>query len=350
MSSGARQNGGSAAGSGKPRLLVVELWGLGDLVIATPFLQAAMDRYEVTLLAKPYALELQTRLWPDLKIVPFNAPWTAFTNKYQVWRWPVGQMFQLWQQLGRQSFQYGVSSRWDPRDHALLKALGVRHRLGFPRYRSGIFLTQPLPKPATQAHHYEYWRVAGEALGLALPTRDRLPVTPWHPGKPVLIHSGARLAVRVWPLERYHLLVRRLRATGHLVKVVCDPDQLDWWRKAGETGVACPTTVQTLLEILDGSGIFIGNDSGPGHLAGIVGLPTFTIFGPQLPEWFAPLNPLAQWMEGKSCPYKPCSDYCRMPTPECLWNITAEEVWQRVEAFLRQTQLTPPKPVVSVPI
>ena len=28
----------------KPKLLVVELWGLGDLVIATPFLQAAFAR------------------------------------------------------------------------------------------------------------------------------------------------------------------------------------------------------------------------------------------------------------------------------------------------------------------
>jgi len=342
------QNGGSAAGARPPRLLVVELWGLGDLVIATPFLQAAAARYEVTLLAKPYALELQARLWPGVKIVPFNAPWTAFKRKYRLWRWPAVEMLRLWRQLGRQAFDYGVSSRWDPRDHALLKGLGIRHRLGFSRYHSEIFLTQALRKPDPQAHHYEYWRQAGHALGLALPPRHLLPVIPWHPGKPVLVHSGARLAVRVWPLERFLMIVRRLRAQGHLAQVVCDPEQLGWWQQAGETTVACPTTVQALLDILDRSGIFIGNDSGPGHLAGILGLPTFTIFGPQLPEWFAPLNPLAQWQEGKACPYKPCSDYCLLPTPECLWNITGEEVWQRVEQFLGQTQLTPQKPPVSV--
>ena len=58
----------------KPKLLVVELWGLGDLVIATPFLQAASRWYEVTLLAKPYAVELQNRLWPHVRVVPFIAP------------------------------------------------------------------------------------------------------------------------------------------------------------------------------------------------------------------------------------------------------------------------------------
>ena len=41
----------------KPKLLIVELWGLGDLVIATPFLRAVAERFDVTLLAKPFALD-----------------------------------------------------------------------------------------------------------------------------------------------------------------------------------------------------------------------------------------------------------------------------------------------------
>jgi hypothetical protein len=63
--------------------------------------------------------------------------------------------------------------------------------------------------------------------------------------------------------------------------------------------------------LIDRAGAFIGNDSGPGHLAAFCGVPTFTLFGPQLPEWFAPLHPGSEWLEGKACPYKPCSDYCR---------------------------------------
>jgi len=37
----------------------VELWGLGDLVIATRFLQQASEKYEVTLVAKPFAQDLK---------------------------------------------------------------------------------------------------------------------------------------------------------------------------------------------------------------------------------------------------------------------------------------------------
>jgi ADP-heptose:LPS heptosyltransferase len=52
-----------------------------------------------------------------------------------------------------------------------------------------------------------------------------------------------------------------------------------------------------LFALFDRAGLFIGNDSGPGHLAALVGVPVLTLFGPQLPEWFAPLHPQAEWLE-----------------------------------------------------
>jgi len=115
--------------------------------------------------------------------------------------------------------------------------------------------------------------------------------------------------------------------------VACDPDQENWWRNNDETLVSCPRNVAELISLVDRAGAFIGNDSGPGHLAAFCGVPTFTLFGPQLPEWFAPLHPQAEWIGGHACPYKPCSDYCRFTTPRCLWEMTVDEVWPRVEKF-----------------
>jgi heptosyltransferase-2 len=189
----------------KPKLLIIQLWGLGDLVIATPFIRAAADTYEVTLLAKPYALELQPRLWPQIQIVPFDAPWTAFTHKYQLWRWPWREILHLRQRFAGH-FEYGVSARWDPRDHLLLKFLGVKNRLGFPRVRSDVFLTQPLAKPDPLAHHFDYWQVMGKALALEIPERAKLPVRSPVRNGIILVHSGARLAARVWPLPHFREL------------------------------------------------------------------------------------------------------------------------------------------------
>ena len=318
----------------KPKLLIVELWGLGDLAIATPFLRAAAEKFDVTLIAKPFALDLQPRLWPDVRVEAFTAPWTAFKNKYYIWRWPLLEMSRLCQRLVKPRFDFGVSARWDPRDHLLLKLVDARQRLGFARIRSRVFLTRPLTRSQPEAHHYESWRIIASALNLQLPPREKVFIPAARNHEAILIHSGAAQSVRVWPLENYQNLASRLRQENFQVQIACDPDQREWWLLSGEREVATPRNVTELIAQIDRAGAFIGNDSGPGHIAAICGVPTFTLFGPQLPEWFVPLHPASEWMEGKACPYKPCSDYCRFATPFCLWNIGAEEVFGRVEKFL----------------
>ena len=326
----------SASSAVKPKLLVVELWGLGDLVIATPFLQEACRQYNVTLLAKPYANDLQVRFWPSVEIVPFTAPWTAFQNKYRLFDWPWREIFRL-RRLRRERFDFALSARWDPRDHLLMKLLGARRRLGFARLRSQIFLNQPLARPEPSDHRYEHWRVLARALGFELPPRNQLRLPSVRRAGEVLVHTGAGQPVRVWPLERYRRLIERMRHRGYRVRVACDVNQQDWWTKAGEQSLMTPKTVSELLNLIDRADAFVGNDSGPGHLAAFCGVPTFTLFGPQLAEWFAPLHPAADWFEGKACPYKPCSDYCRFSMPLCMTNVGEDEIWSRVELFLVRT-------------
>jgi len=306
---------------------------MGDLVIATPFLQAASKQFEVTLLAKPYAQDLQSRFWPGVRVAPFIAPWTAFRHKYRLLKWPWREIFRL-RKLAAEHFDLGLTARWDPRDHLLLKLLRARRRLGFPRLNSQIFLTEPLARPDPAAHRYENWRVLAQALGMKLPAQPNVGLPAPDPSGELLVHTGAGQTVRVWPLERYLGVVSRLRQQGHRVRVACDPDQRSWWLNAGETAVQTPRTVSDLLLLIEHVSAVIGNDSGPCHLAAFCGVPTFTIFGPQLPEWFTPLHPAGEWVEGKPCPYKPCSDYCRFPVPYCMFNSSEEEVWQRVSGFV----------------
>jgi ADP-heptose:LPS heptosyltransferase len=318
----------------KPKLLILELWGLGDLVIATPFIRAAAERYKVTLLAKPFAAEMRQRLWPDVEVVPFNAPWTAFrfNSKYGLWRWPWPEMLRLHRELQAKNFDCGVSGRWDPRDHFLLQAIRVRERFGFPRLKSERYLTQPLTRPDPLAHRNEYWRILGRALGFELPAREQIVPPMREPASGAFIHSGARLPARVWPLANFKEVASRLRKDEVPVQIACDPDQFGWWRQHGEDAV-CPSNISELFAHMDRAGIFIGNCSGPGHLAAICGVPTFTIYGPSLHEWWAPLHPAAEWIEGKACPYKPCSDYCRFDSPFCLWQVTVNDVWPKLNQF-----------------
>lgn len=318
----------------KPKLLVFELWRVGDLAIATPFIQAATERFDVTVLAQPVARTFQQRFWPTARLVDFVVPWTAFYGKYRLHAWPWKGFWKLLKELRDSRFDAAVSARWDLREHLLLRLTAARERFGFPNRGSRVLLTRPLMRLGKLAHRYDDWWVAAQAVGVDLPARNRLPTPPARATSAVLIHTGAAYDVRVWPLERYRNLVLRLRKKGLAVQVACDAGQLDWWVKHGETGVAVPKQIDALLDLIDGAGAFIGNDSGPGHLAALLGVPTFTFFGPQLSEWFAPVHPRAQWIDGKPCPYKQCFDYCRFPRPHCIQDISEAEAFERIDRFL----------------
>ena len=220
----------------KPKLLIVELWGLGDLVIATPLLRAAAERFDITLLAKPYALDLQRRLWPDVRVEAFVAPWTAFKNKYRLRQWPWREIVRLRRQARRRnSFASRPFRALGP---ARPSAAEARRRPGphrFPARGQPVFSD---PAPARGPTR----RRTATNPGAPWPARwtsncrraEKFPSPPLPAAKRILIHTGAGQPVRVWPLENYRRLAARLREKKIPVQIACDPDQRDWWLRAGE--------------------------------------------------------------------------------------------------------------------
>ena len=325
-------NSNDPANSLKPKLLVIELWGLGDLAMATPFLQAAIKKFDVTILAKGYGKDLQARLWPEVTLITCNLPWTAFRKKYHLWNWPWKTLFQLISKLRVGKFDVAVSARWDPRDHLLMWLAGAKTRLGFPRIGSAVFLSKVLERlPGT--HRYEYWRKLGHQLGLEMPDRNERSVQKPR-GNTIIVHTGGSQPSKIWPLRNFKSLSKRIKEENFDVKIICDPRQRDWWLAEGETDVVTPKDVSDLITYFDSATAFIGNDSGPGHVAAMCGVPTLTIFGPSFPEEFAPLHPKSQWIEGEACLFKPCKDYCRFPEPRCLYELDEKKVWERTKVFL----------------
>jgi ADP-heptose:LPS heptosyltransferase len=248
-----------------------------------------------------------------VELVTLTAPWTAFTGKYRLHRWPWRELARTLRGLRGRAFDLGVSARRDPRDHVLLALARARRRHGFPHRGSGVFLTDAVPPPL-QPHRAEHWKSLGASLGWPLPSLTAPP----RPGRRIVIHPGAGQAVRIWPAERFAEIAARLRAAGWEVVFLRETD----------------SSLDSLLDHLAGADRFIGNDSGPGHLAALLGVPTFTIFGPQRPELFAPQHPAAAWIEGAACPHKPCFDACRFDIPHCLHDVNVEAVWERLSRWL----------------
>jgi ADP-heptose:LPS heptosyltransferase len=304
---------------------VLELWGLGDLALALPFLRTAARHAHVTLLAQPHAAPLLSRFAPEVDHVPLTAPWARFSGKYQLHRWPWRDLRRAIGELRGRDCDLGVAARPDPRDHVLLALAGVRRRLGFPRAGSRWLLHTALPRPA-RPHRAEYWTALARELAWPLDEPASKPAV--EGGRHVVIHPGAGHPVRRWPRERFEVVATRLRTAGWRVTMIDEGS----------------TDLNQLLDVLASADRFIGNDSGPGHLAALLGVPTFTIFGPQLPELFAPQHPQAAWIDGAPCRYKPCFDACRLAEPECIRRIEVDAVWTPISHWIEGGHTEAPCP------
>lgn len=330
----------------------MEFWGLGDLTFSTPFLRAAQERYDITLVGKEHALQLLRPTFPDIHFVSFDAPWSAYRGKYALWRWNWLELMRLFGRLRALDFEAAVSVRNDPRDHLFMLLAGARTRYGFPTKGSGSFLTDPLARRSLQQHRVEDWWDLGRALQLpdVVNSGPRLDHARYRSpavdqvlghltGKPIFcLHPGARIRVRRWAEENFVYIINKLRAIFdfHLVLVPEPGDDTTTALAAMADAVLPPLSVPELVDVLGRVDLLLCNDSGPGHIAAACGRPVIPIFGPTNPDWFRPWGDLHHVVIRDICPWRPCFDYCKFSQPYCMTKLLPERVWPEIREHLQQ--------------
>ncbi len=338
--------------SPRPKLLVIELWGLGDLTFSTPLLRAAVEHYDVTLVGKAHAQPLLAGTFPQITFIAYDAPWTAYSGKYHVWAWRWPALLRLISRLRCTHFDAAVSVRNDPRDHLLMWLAGARERYGFPWKTSARFLNRPAKRTLSKQHKVADWRDLGATLGLPdmATAEPRLTHAAYRSAKVdslfsevckplVVLHPGARNLVRRWPEAYFGKIVRHLRETFdfHLALI---PD-LDGYGSSLAPlcdQVLPPLTVSELVDVLGRVDFLLCNDSGPGHLATCCGRPALVVFGPTDPDWFRPWGDIHHLVIRDICPWRPCFDYCLFDEPHCMTKLMPETVWPEIRDHLRALQ------------
>jgi ADP-heptose:LPS heptosyltransferase len=115
-----------------------------------------------------------------------------------------------------------------------------------------------------------------------------------------IVHPGAGSPQKCWPVEKYLELIQQLQQGGKQVRVLLGEAERERWptEQIARFEVATETlflgTYRELLDRLKQAAVFIGNDSGPSHLAAILGIPTLTIFQSSNPDQWRPIGPHVQ--------------------------------------------------------
>ncbi|MGH9805487.1 MAG: glycosyltransferase family 9 protein, partial [Candidatus Acidiferrales bacterium] len=249
---------------------------------------------------------------------------------------------------------------------ALLTRLsGAPHRVGLDAFRFGFAYTlRANPKAIfgrNRLHGVENQLAPFYAAGLpqreipplelfpqATPraaVRERLARRGLPPGaRYAVLHPIANFFTKEWPFERYGELARWLEAEHGLAPVLIggagEDAKLDAVaRAAGKTllrleGLPLPE----LVALLEGAALFVGNDSGPAHIAAALDRPLVVLFGSSDSEAWRPWTrsaPLSAVVQN-SYACNPCrGDRCyAFAQPECILSITPEQVRAAVERVL----------------
>jgi ADP-heptose:LPS heptosyltransferase len=171
---------------------------------------------------------------------------------------------------------------------------------------ANVLVVRPNPPEAFEGHATAYqlqqlkpWPAAHAAAEQILRSVQSRGVGVARPATPsgVIVHPGSGSPAKNWPADQFLELIARIRAGGETVRVLMGEVEDDRWPKnlIARFGVAAtivrPQGYVELLNELLPARAFIGNDSGPAHLAGILGVPSLVLFGPTSPARWKPLGP-----------------------------------------------------------
>ncbi len=124
-----------------------------------------------------------------------------------------------------------------------------------------------------------------------------------HLGRRLLaLAPGANWPPKIWPAKQFMELIELMRGDFDAVVLLgSEADKIHTSVIAAQSALPCVDLAgQTgLLEaaaILRHTKIFVGNDSGLGHIASAVQIPTLTLFGVGDPDRYHPWGPKASWI------------------------------------------------------
>jgi ADP-heptose:LPS heptosyltransferase len=155
------------------------------------------------------------------------------------------------------------------------------------------------------------------------------------------IHPGAssRTTSKRWAAAKYSELADRLGEELNVsVLFTWGPgekamvDEVRAWMRR-DSIVAPQTSLNQLAEIFRRCSVYIGNDTGPMHIASLVKTPVVGIYGPTDPIVNAPYEGTSHIIVRKDLPCSPCRNR-RCKDVECMETISSQDVFDATKTLL----------------
>jgi len=350
------------------KVLVIQLTDIGDVILTSPFLRE-LRRYLphawIVLMVQPRMFNLVEKCPHVNEVLPFD--WRAAKN----WNISFNGCIQWWFQsagiakhhLWRHHLDIAISTRWNndpcqaasiilmymsgaplrigyrdtPQDHKHFWLKGVNRLLtqgphrGFPQHeveRQLDILRFLGANPIDSG--LEVWTTREDEF-FAQDILNRFDIK--ESDLLIAFAPGATWSYRRWPSSRFIELGRWLQESynAYILIIGGRSDNklalhIEQGMQSRQTAnLAGKTTLREMASVLKHCKLFIGNDSGPLHVATAAGVPVIGFFGPGEYQRFKPWGENHEAISlGLSC--SPCSENCLFYDPRCIKGIAVDQI------------------------
>lgn len=155
-----------------------------------------------------------------------------------------------------------------------------------------------------------------------------------HPGDRILLFPGSGHPLKQWPLVQFIELARGITALGLRPLFVAGPAEQERGLVPPAQEWIAPQDLPELQDLLLTARAVVGGDTGPMHLAGMLGVPGVSLFGP---TGFSQWGPQGMREASLGLPCSPCTADCSdlvCDNPRCMEELPVERVMKVLREVL----------------
>ena len=340
------------------KILVLKYRSIGDIILAGPALEALRLTYP-----KARIDLVVDDVFEDICHAHPNVDYLILNKRH---RGKMGKLDYLMldlrflSKIRKQKYDLVVDLHCGPRSALVAFLSGARYRMGDRlRLRNKIAYNISAPIPAKGAHTVDVLLNSLFPLNPIFPDAPSLSLN-YHDAEGlfvrdflgkhgvtekdtvVMVHPGARVDIKRLPAEKMGSIVRWLiDELG--VKVIYAGNNNDIAPIAeivsysGRRGlIATNLPLGRLAALIGACDLFLGNDSGPMHMAAALGVPVVAFFGPSDPDIWGPVSDTARvvrnlpLMECQPCDQKNCPH----KGAHCMTKIKLNDIKRAVTSVL----------------
>lgn len=339
-----------AARNRSPRILIVRLSAVGDVIHGLPVLNALRDRFPDALLA--WVVEERAA-----SLLRGHAKLDELVTVPRGWLKSPAAVWQVRRRLRALQFDTTVDLQGLAKSALAALLSGARQRIGFGDDKGrelSAWFNNCLVR-TTSRHVIDMNLELLRPLGIESPTvqfdipesdADRQTAEAIVRRARVesgfaIINPGAGWPSKLWPADRFGPVARWLGQTAGVPSlVVWAGDKERAWAEeivagsASHAQLAPATTLTELAALARRARLFVGSDTGPLHLAAAVGTPCVGLYGPMPAERNGPYGPRHIALQPRQ--FQGTSRERRNAPRELMEAITVESVCQACEQILHR--------------